>query len=575
VDLDLEFVRRLFVRIGMVGLLVYASCGGRTTLVDLSEQAAGSGGVGGSFGGSGAKGGKGGTGGTTGGVGGTTGGTGGTTGGGPAGTGGIGYCQTGLCQNGGLCYEINGGWACRCPEGTFGADCSGNIDDCYPNPCINGDCEDRINGFNCDCYDGFGGELCEVPIDNCTPNPCLNGGVCLDEGNTFLCLCAAGFSGSFCETQEKPCEPNPCQNGGLCIDQMGGDFVCSCPAGFSGPRCQTMTPGDCGSSNPCQNGGTCVESSEGDFSCLCPPGFSLPFCECRGDDSPLGDGSCVLESVCGLPVPDAFGSGDCSDNTAEFADWWCQLGGYAEATSYSTLTSNALEAYYYEGGEQEVLSTCSQVIGPSTYGFQPTCTGVTRLACSGNIDNVLRRQLMICGNPTRDPSTFIPLEGNLTIVSGCQPNSATQALMVTRDDTFAVNAGNLRQYLHDGGILITEYNASDELWSMVFPPVPQSVTQYGSCQDNVPTVVQFSPSDPFWLDNPFVAISSSDTGCGYSVGHFPYLVPLAGWDSNTVGLGYRNLGKGRVWAADFDWQDGDRNDPMLPRLLSYMITHRR
>jgi hypothetical protein len=573
----MELVRRLFVRAGMLGLLVYASCGGRTTLVDLSEQAAGDGGIGGSSGGRGGTGGTGGKGGK-GGVGGSTGGSGGATGGaggGPAGTGGIDYCQLEPCRNGGLCYPLEGGWGCRCPAGTFGLDCSGNVDDCNPNPCLNGDCEDRVNDFNCECYDGFAGELCELPLeDDCTPNPCLNGGTCNDDEDGFECDCPDGFGGRRCEVQRDPCAPNPCQNGGLCIDQMV-DFLCACPAGFAGERCQIKVGGECSSSNPCQNGGTCVESEDGDLTCVCQGGFSPPFCQCRGNDLPQDDGSCALQSVCGLAAPEAFGSGDCSDNTAEFANWWCQLGGYARAESYTTLTSGGLSSYYYEGKLPEVLSACGQVIGPANYGFQTYCTGVSDLTCGGTIDNALRNHVMLCGNPSRNAQTFIPQGTNLAIVTGCTPTIATQALMVTRNGHFSVEGSVLRPYLEGGGILITEYSVSDELWSKVFPPVFQSVQQLGSCQDSVPTVTQFSPMDPFWINNGFTPIQPSQTGCGYSVAHFPYLVPLAGWDSANVGLGYRNLGQGRVWAADFDWQDQDQNDAQLPKLLGYMITHRR
>jgi hypothetical protein len=574
----MELVRRLFIRAGMLGLLVYASCGGRTTLTDLSEQAAGDAGSGGSSSGKGGKGGKGGVGGSTGGTGGSTGGTGGSTGGtggSTGGTGGIDYCKDEPCLNGGLCYSTGNGWACRCPAGTFGADCSGIFDRCNPNPCVNGNCDDLGDRISCDCYDGFRGEFCELQIrDDCMGNPCLNGGACTDVGDTFMCRCPEGFTGSRCEVARDPCMPNPCANGGLCSAQMG-TFACACPPGFSGVRCEVPPAGDCGLPNPCRNGGTCVMSDEGNLSCLCPPGFSLPFCECRGSDPVQVDGSCMLQSVCGLPVPEAFGSGDCSNNTAELVDWWCQLGGYAKAESYTTLTAGVFDAYYYGGGVEEVLSSCGQVVGPSVYGFQTDCTGVTGLTCSGNIGNELRQKLMICGNPSRPPSTFIPPGANLTIVSGCTPDTATQALMVTRSDHFAVEAAGLRAYLDDGGILITEYSGSDDLWSKVFPPVGQSSVQLGSCQDNVPTVAQFSPMDPFWRDNPFTPIQEWETGCGFSVTHFPNLVPLSGWNSTHVALGYRNLGQGRVWVADFDWQDLDGSNEMLPTLLGYMITHRR
>jgi hypothetical protein len=582
VDQGLELVKRLFVRAGLFGLLFYASCGGRTTLVDLSEQAAGDGGVGGSNGGSSGKGGKGGTGGKggkggTGGIGGATGGVGGSTGGaggGPAGTGGVDYCTPDPCQNGGLCYSAVGGWVCRCPAGTFGEDCSGNVNECNPNPCVNGDCEDEIGGFNCACYPGFTGAFCEIAVTECLPNPCLNGGVCSDQAGGFACACPDGWLGDRCEIRREPCNPSPCLNGGICIDQMT-DFLCACPPGYTGERCETPTGDDCPSPNPCQNGGICKAQGGGAFVCECAGGFEPPLCQCRGGDVPQSDGSCVLQTVCGHATPDAFGSGDCSENTTEFADWWCQLGGYAEASAYTVLTSGVLESLYYDGGAAEVLSACAQVTGPSSYGYQTYCTGVDNLACRGTAGNALRSVLMACGGPSRDPRTFIPPGTNLSYEDGCTPNNATQALMITRNGVFLVNGSALRAYLNDGGIVITEYNTSDEIWSSVFPPVFQSNTQLGSCLDNVPTIVQFSPMDQFWLDNPFPMLVQGQTGCGYSVAHYPYLTPLAGWDAVNVGLGYRNIGQGRFWAADFDWQDQDQNDPTLPRLLGYMITHRR
>jgi hypothetical protein len=576
VEQGTELVKRFFVRAGALALLFYASCGGRTTLVDISEHVAGEGGVGGSNGGKGGKGGNGGNGGK--GSGGSAGtGAGGSTGGvGPAGTGGVNWCQpNNPCVNGGVCYSIPEGWVCNCPAGTFGRDCSGNVDDCSPSPCVNGKCEDRVNGFNCDCDDGFTGELCELAVNGCEPNPCKNGGKCLLlEDEDIDCECPDGWRGRRCEVPDEPCDPNPCQNGGVC-SEIDGDFSCACPSGYTGKRCQTKPNGDCPSPDPCQNGGTCVPLGGGEFTCDCPTGFELPLCQCRGDDEPQGDGSCALRTVCGLANPEAFGSGACSNNTAEFADWWCQLGGYAEAASYEAISSGVLNSLYYVGGAEEVLSSCSQVIGPASYGYQSACTGVSALTCTGRVDNSLRSILMACGNPARDPQTFIPADAELSTQSGCAPVANTQALLVTRNGVASVAGPTLRSYLQGGGIVISEYSISDELWSKVFPDVSQSGLQLGSCLDNVPTIVQFSGSDPFWIDNPFPMLSQAQTGCGYSIGHFPYIVPLAGWDFSNVGLGYRDLGQGRFWAADFDWQDQDQNDAMLPTLLGYMITHRR
>jgi hypothetical protein len=330
-------------------------------------------------------------------------------------------------------------------------------------------------------------------------------------------------------------------NGGRCDDLML-DYRCTCPLGFTGRRCEieTMVP------------------------------------TCLGDDRFTMQGTCLLRTVCGKSIPAAFGGGDCSYNTAEFADWWCQLGGYSRAVSYTTLSSGAEDSLYYAGGNAEVLSVCTQVTGPSAYGFNSDCTGVKDLECEPNpVSSALRPTLMSCGMTNRDLTTFVPPGVMMRLAYDCRPDSSTQALLVPRYGEPSLAQANLREYLHQGGIVITEYSVSDEVWSRVFPPVSQSNALRGSCTDNVPTVVQYSPNDPFWLDNEWDPIPASETGCGYSVRDFPYLTPLAGWDQGTVALGYRNVGMGRFWAADFDWQDADQNNADLARLMSYMVTHRR
>jgi len=39
-----------------------------------------------------------------------------------------------------------------------------------------------------------------LDIDECAPNPCLNGASCQDEVNGFTCSCKDGFLGARCET---------------------------------------------------------------------------------------------------------------------------------------------------------------------------------------------------------------------------------------------------------------------------------------------------------------------------------------------------------------------------------------
>lgn len=64
-------------------------------------------------------------------------------------------------------------------SGFTGKFCETNIDDCASNnPCIHGECTDKVNDFSCSCQPGYTGNTCNTPIDFCETNPCLNGGVC-------------------------------------------------------------------------------------------------------------------------------------------------------------------------------------------------------------------------------------------------------------------------------------------------------------------------------------------------------------------------------------------------------------
>ena len=48
-------------------------------------------------------------------------------------------------------------YACQCAAGFEGVNCTINTDDCIDEPCINGDCVDRISGFDCNCHPGWSG----------------------------------------------------------------------------------------------------------------------------------------------------------------------------------------------------------------------------------------------------------------------------------------------------------------------------------------------------------------------------------------------------------------------------------
>jgi hypothetical protein len=52
---------------------------------------------------------------------------------------------------------------------------------------------------------------------------------------------------------------------------------------------------------------------------------------------------------------------------------------------------------------------------------------------------------------------------------------------------------------------------------------------------------------------------------------------LAGWAVGQASIGYRDLGLGRVYATDFDWQDNEMIQPFAytNTLMGYFMTHRK
>ena len=69
--------------------------------------------------------------------------------------------------------------------------------------------------------------------------------------------------------------------------------------------------------------------------------------------------------------------------------------------------------------------------------------------------------------------------------------------------------------------------------------------------------IQLNPNDPFWRRVQFVSTPDNDEACGYSVSNFPGITPLGAWAGGAVQLGYRDLGQGRVFALEADWQDSE------------------
>ena len=96
------------------------------------------------------------------------------------------------CGEHGSCAE----GLCVCTDGYIGNHCN------VPGPCTGIDC--GLNGTcvagSCECDTGFEGNSCEVDINECNPNPCLNGSTCAQGvPGTYECTCINGFTGNNCE----------------------------------------------------------------------------------------------------------------------------------------------------------------------------------------------------------------------------------------------------------------------------------------------------------------------------------------------------------------------------------------
>ncbi len=93
----------------------------------------------------------------------------------------------------------------------------------------------------------------------------------------------------------------------------------------------------------------------------------------------------LLGELCGATRP-YFCGGNCTSNTAAFADAYCRIGGFERASSYVTHTTGVVyNVHYYNwtdlGSMTAVPTSCSQIRYSSSYGTATNCTCVSQLKC--------------------------------------------------------------------------------------------------------------------------------------------------------------------------------------------------
>jgi hypothetical protein len=173
-----------------------------------------------------------------------------------------------------------------------------------------------------------------------------------------------------------------------------------------------------------------------------------------------------------------------------------------------------------------------------------------------------RPDLMFCGSSSRTGANLYSGITALNEVSSCTPDANTQALLITRSGIGSIGGSGaaLLAYMDAGGIIITEYTASDDVYNELYG-TSYSLSAGGNCQDNVQPSQVLNPADPFWQGSPPAPLGDNSLdGCGLD------LQPLVDGEASVTALGtrepegttslaYRTQGNGLLILADQDWQD--------------------
>ena len=462
------------------------------------------------------------------------------------------------------------------------ADCAALADACHAGNCVNGMCEQKAANDGSACDDGL----------YCTDNDACQSGTCVG-GTQKFCPSPDSCHVGACDEATKACGSAPGNDGASCDD---GD-----PCTYSGTCSQ----------------GTCSKGQQVDcsaFNGTCSDGVCDPVLGCvakpKNDGASCDDGLfCTVQDVCmagacsGVP-------NTCSDPI----DAACMIATCNEAQKSCVAVPGNDGKTCDDGNPCTVSETCGagKCVGgvPGNQGMMcddgdgctsgTTCNGgvcgnpqsqilqciasdsCCPAGCDVNSDNdcvpPIRPNLLLCGPSSRNIMDFAnAVNQPFNFFTSCTPDSNTQAMVVTRSFGGAIDATILKNYLDAGGVVLTEYDISWQVWNLAFDGGASLTNSHGSCQDTAPTVYQFNANDPFWAANPFMQIGEGQSGCGYEVNGFPGITPLAGWNANAAAIGYRDRGLGRVWATDFDWQDGENNQSYgyTNQLMGYMITHRK
>ena len=182
---------------------------------------------------------------------------------------------------------------------------------------------------------------------------------------------------------------------------------------------------------------------------------------------------------------------------------------------------------------------------------------------SASFAQVLRPDLMFCGNVGTGGTDLYLGVGPFNEVSGCAPGADTQALLITRSGTISGNGAAWLAYLNAGGVIITEYSITDNVYNEIYATAYAQGQIFGSCSDNTMPSEKLNPASDFWLANSgLTETPAGQEGCGYDLSGIVAgeadVTGLGGLvNTQLVSLAVRPQGSGVLWLLDIDWQDGE------------------
>ena len=235
-----------------------------------------------------------------------------------------------------------------------------------------------------------------------------------------------------------------------------------------------------------------------------------------------------------------------------------------------------------DSNNNEPVFTCIDVLTDSEHcgscenrcnEGQPCTDGL----CQG-VSRTIRPRIMNCGSLFRPISNFLvgPLDGVPFIPSAsCTPDQSVQALLVTRSglNGLTLNLEDIRTYLAEGGIVISEQGVGPRLYGSIFGIPTFDTPQLGQCRGNIQPIVNHRPQDPLWNIVPHSAPQPENSGCGDDLHNLPGIIKLGGWDTESTSLAYRDYGRGRLWLLASDWRgfNADATEESL-NLMAAMIS---